>query len=247
MISLLYDLFWVVLVAVLVIVTAILWVLTVPFDRARKIIHEVSRVWATGFFRLPLGWRRHHSGLENLDSTKPYVIVVNHSSMIDVPYLYFLPRMNFRWVAKKEVAKIPFFGQMCALHGDIMVDRGTKKGALAVMEQGKMWLDRGVCVAIFPEGTRSKTGQMGAFKTGAFNLAKSAGVGILPVVLSGTDKTFKRSFYFRWRHDFGMKVLPIIPAEKVAETDLKELMDNTREVMLAAKAQLDGEIAASHK
>ncbi len=246
MISLLYILFWVVFVALMVIVTAILWIVTVPFDPTRKIIHEVSRFFATLFFRMPLGWRKHHSGFENIDSSKPWVIVVNHCSMIDVPYLYFVG-LNFRWVAKKELRSMPGFGQMIAMHGDILVDRGTKKGALLVMKKGKMWLDRGVCVAIFPEGTRSKDGNIANFKTGAFNLAKSAGVGIQPIVVSGTRQTMHHSFLFHWKHDLGIKVLPSISAEEVATTELKELMDATREQMIEAKKQLDAEIAASRK
>lgn len=246
MISIFYDLFWLVFVALMVVVTAILWVLTVPFDPARKIIHEVSRFFATLFFRMPLGWRKHHLGFENIDKTKPWVIVVNHCSMIDVPYLYFVG-LNFRWVAKKELKNMPFFGQMIAMHGDILVDRGTKKGALLVMEKGKMWLDRGVCVAMFPEGTRSKDDKIANFKTGAFNLAKSAGVGILPIVLSGTRQTIRKSFLFRWKHDLGIKVLAPISAEEVAATELKELMDATRERMITAKEELDNQIKASRK
>lgn len=246
MISLFYIILWVVLVTVMVVVTAVLWVLTVPFDSKRTIIHEVSRIFATGFFSLPWGWRKHHSGFENIDSTKPWVVVVNHCSMFDVPYLYFVG-LNFRWVAKKELRTMPGFGQMIAMHGDILVDRGTKKGAMEVMKKGKMWLDRGVCVAMFPEGTRSKNDQMGKFKTGAFNLAKSAGVGIQPIVVSGTRQTFRKSFLFRWKHDLGIKVLPSISAEEVATAELKELMDVTRERMVAAKEQLDAEIRASRK
>lgn len=247
MISALYDIFWTIQVTIMVIVTAILWIITVPFDPARKAIHKVSGFFATTFFRMPLGWHQHHFGLENIDSSKPYVIVINHCSMFDIPYLYFAKGLNFRWVAKKELAKTPLFGQMIMLHGDILVDRGTKKGALEVMHKGEMWLKRGVCVAIFPEGTRSKDDNIAGFKTGAFNLAKSAGVGILPIVLSGSRQHLRRSFIYNWKHDTGMQILPPISAEEVAATDIKELMDNTRNMMINAKQELDAKVQAASK
>lgn len=247
MISLLYDLFWVVQVIVMVVVTAILWVVTLPFDPSRKVIHEVSRFFATSFFRMPLGWHQHHFGFENIDKKKPYVIIINHCSMFDVPYLYFVKGLNFRWVAKKELAKMPFFGQMIVLHGDILVDRGTKKGVLEVMQKGKMWLDKGVSVAIFPEGTRSKDDNIANFKTGAFNLAKSAGVGILPIVLSGSRQHIRKSFYFKWRHHTGMQILPPVSAEDVANADIKELMDSLRERMIVAKQELDAHLENARK
>ncbi len=239
MISLLYDIFWAILVIIMVVVTAILWVFTVPFDPARKAIHAVSRFFATSFYKMPLGWHQHHFGLENIDTTKPYVIIVNHCSMFDVPYLYFVKGLNFRWVAKKELAKMPLFGQMIMLHGDILVDRGTKKGALEVMNKGEMWLKRGVCIAIFPEGTRSKDDNISNFKTGAFNLAKNAGVGILPIVLSGSRQHIRKSIFYNWRHHTGMQILPPVSAEEVAATDTKELMDSLRDQMISAKQKLD--------
>ncbi|MBE6209500.1 MAG: 1-acyl-sn-glycerol-3-phosphate acyltransferase [Rikenellaceae bacterium] len=223
----------------MVVVTAILWVFTVPFDPARKAIHAVSRFFATSFYKMPLGWHQHHFGFENIDTTKPYVIIVNHCSMFDVPYLYFVKGLNFRWVAKKELAKMPLFGQMIMLHGDILVDRGTKKGALEVMNKGEMWLKRGVCIAIFPEGTRSKDDNISNFKTGAFNLAKNAGVGILPIVLSGSRQHIRKSIFYNWRHHTGMQILPPVSAEEVAATDTKELMDSLRDKMIAAKQNLD--------
>ena len=182
---------------------------------------------------------RKIEGLENVDKKKPYVIVLNHNSMIDIVSLYFVP-LNFRWVSKQEVFRLPYIGPMLWMHGDIAIKRGRATESMRkVVNDGKMWLGRGVSVAIFPEGTRSKTGEIERFKGGAFALAKEAGVEILPVVLDGTTKIFKpKSFWVNWKHLLTVKVLPPIPAEKVAATDTSELANEVREMMAEALAEI---------
>ena len=94
--------------------------------------------------------------------------------MADILALYFVP-LNFRWVSKREVFRIPYIGQMLSIHGDIAIDRSRGADSMRkVTEKGKMWIGRGVSIAMFPEGTRSKSGEMGRFKQGAFALAKDA-------------------------------------------------------------------------
>jgi 1-acyl-sn-glycerol-3-phosphate acyltransferase len=164
------------------------------------------------------------------------VIVLNHSAMVDIPMLYWVP-LNFRWVSRRGILKLPFIGQYMLLHGDILIPRDNpRKAAAMVVSEGRKWLvERGVSVAIFPEGTRSKTGETGRFKPAAFALAKEAGVGILPVVLTGSRVMGKR-FRLPWRHDFGVRVLEPVSAEEVARRDPKEVMEETRERMVSALA-----------
>ena len=89
-------------------------------------------------------------------------------------------------------------------------------------------------MAIFPEGTRSKDGEIHRFKAGAFELARKAGVEILPVVLDGTTTLVKRNRLFNWRNTIRVKVLAPVPAGQVAATDTKELMAGVRERMVGA-------------
>jgi 1-acyl-sn-glycerol-3-phosphate acyltransferase len=176
--------------------------------------------------------------LENIDKKKPYVIVINHNSMVDIISLYFVP-LNFRWVSKQEVFRIPYIGPMLWMHGDIAIQRGRATESMKkVIRGGKMWIDRGVSVAIFPEGTRSKDGEIQRFKGDAFVLAKEAGVDILPVVMDGTTKIFKpKSFWFNWKHRLTVKVLPPIPAEKVKATDTTELANEVHDLMVETLAE----------
>jgi 1-acyl-sn-glycerol-3-phosphate acyltransferase len=210
-----------------------------PFDKRRRVVHELSRWLCFSWWYAPFTWRRKIEGLENVEKGKPYVICINHNSMVDIISLYFVP-LNFRWVSKREVFRMPFIGPLLWMHGDIAIQRGRPSESMKkVIRDGKKWLDRGVSVSIFPEGTRSKNGEMQRFKGGAFILAKEAGVDILPVVMDGTTKILRpKSIFFNWKHLLTVKVLPPIPAEKVVATDTSELANEVHAIMSEALAEV---------
>lgn len=221
MLSVVYYIVLLVFTLVYFVLFCVIFMLTVLFDRRRAVVHVVSRWWSKSLFRLNPRWKMRVEGLEKIDRSKPYVIIVNHQSMVDIPLLYELP-LNFRWVSKREVYKWPIFGAVLWMHGDIAIERGAKKGARRMLNEGKMWVERGVSVAVFPEGTRSKTGHVGKFRDGAFVLAKHAGVGILPCVSDGTGN-MSVGWKLRMPHRFVVKVLDPVSAEEVASSDTKEL------------------------
>ena len=238
MFTLLFAIYTFVICTVMLLLSVVAFVLTVPFDKQRKVVHELSRALVYMFVMVPPMWKRRVEGLEHIEKDKPYVIVINHQSMVDIMMLYLVP-MIFRWVSKREAYRIPFIGRFLLLHGDITIDR--KQGSKAmrkVMEKGQMWLGRGVSVSMFPEGTRSKDGEIHRFKAGAFALAKEAGVGILPVVMDGSSTMFKPSMMVNWRNEFVIRVLPPVTAEEVAQTDQNELMEQVRERMVDALAEI---------
>ena len=239
MFTLLFALYTLVVLTFFFILSFVALIVCYPFDKCRRVVHELSRWLCFSWWYAPLTWRRKIEGLENVDKKKPYVIVINHNSMADIIALYFVP-LNFRWVSKQEVFRIPYIGPMLLMHGDIAIQRGRATESMRkVINDGKMWLDRGVSVAIFPEGTRSKTGEIERFKGGAFALAKEAGVEILPVVMDGTTKIFRpKSFWFNWKHCLTLKVLPPISAEKVASTDTSEMAQQVQAMMTEALAEI---------
>ena len=166
MLSLIFYIFLVLLCTFFMVLSALALVLCWPFDRARRTVHELSRILVRIFFAIPPLWRQRVIGGEHIDRRQRYVIVINHRTVIDIPTLYYLP-LNFRWVSKREVYKVPFFGQFLFLHGDICINRGRATEAMEqLLREGKLWLSRGASVAIFPEGTRSKDGEIHRFKAG---------------------------------------------------------------------------------
>lgn len=206
----------------------ILFLLTVCFDRERSLLHHASRFWSTAIFGINPFWRIKIVGRENITKGVPYVVVTNHQSMLDIPIMYCLP-FNFKWVSKKEVARMPIFGWVLRMHGDIMIERGAASSAKKMINDGCEHLELGTSVIIFPEGTRSKDGNVGRFKEGAFLLAKSAGVGVLPCIIDGTGSANKG-----WRltipHSFTVTILPPISSEEVRDSGIKELTENVRKL-----------------
>ena len=239
MLTLIFSLYTIFILTFFLVLSLVALFVCYPFDKSRRVVHELSRWPSDSWWYVPFTWRRKIEGLENVDKKKPYVIVINHNSTIDIMSLYFVP-LNFRWVSKKEVFRIPYIGSMLWIHGDIAIQRGRATESMKkVINDGKMWIDRGVSVAIFPEGTRSKNGEIQRFKGGAFALAKEAGVEILPVVMDGTTKIFKpNSYFFNWKHYLTVKVLPPISAEKVAATDTSEMAREVQEMMTEALAEI---------
>lgn len=234
MISCIYYILLVFLCTLFLLVSAVALVVCLPFDPARRVVHELSRILVRIFFFLPPLWRHRVIGGELIDRRKSYVIVLNHNTTVDIPALYYLP-LNFRWVSKREVFKTPFFGQFLVLHGDICIDRGRAAEALEqLVREGCKWIGRGASVAVFPEGTRSKDGEIHRFKAGAFALAKEARTEILPVVLDGTKTLVKKNLLFNWRNRITVRVLPPVPVEEVEALSTGELMQSVHERMCAA-------------
>lgn len=230
-----YYIFVLVAVTIFLIATVLVFPFTVPFDKTRRAVHELSRGISMLFFRTAPCWHTRVRGLEHVDKKQTYVIVLNHRSMVDIPMLYWVP-LNFRWVSKSSAKWMPFIGQFLWLHGDMLIPlKKPRKAAYMVMHDGKMWLtERKVNVAIFPEGSRSKTDEIQRFKPTAFALAKDAGVAVLPVVLDGSRVIGKHG-KLPWKHTFTVEVLKPVSAEEIAARDPKEVMEETRDRMVAAK------------
>ena len=241
MLTILYYLVCLVAAIVLFVASFIALVVCYPFDKKRFVVHKLSK-WITDvIFGLPIHMKREVIGLENIDPHKEYVMVLNHNSMVDIISIYNLP-LVFKWVSKKEVYRIPIVGRLLWMHGDIVINRASAKEAMQLVHsKGMEWLKKGATVSIFPEGTRSKDGQIHNFKAGAFILAKDAGVPILPVVLDGTSSLVRKGWMINWRNVTTIKVLPPIPAEEVAERSIKEVMAQVHTDMVDALADIRAE------
>lgn len=238
MLTILYYLVCLVAATVLFVASFIALVVCYPFDKKRVVVHTLSK-WITDvIFGLPIFMKREVIGLENIDPRKAYVMVLNHNSMVDIISIYNLP-LIFKWVSKKEVYRIPIVGQLLFAHGDIVINRASAKEAMQLVHtRGLEWLKKGASVSIFPEGTRSKDGEIHNFKAGAFVLAKDAGVPILPIVLDGTDTMVHKGWLMNWRNKITIRILPPVSAEDVVNRDIKDVMTEVRDNMVATLADI---------
>ena len=220
------------------VVTFIALLLCYPFDKKRFVVHKLSKWLTDSFFGFGLVMKRKVEGIENLDPKGTYVMVLNHNSMVDILSIYNLP-LVFKWVSKKEVYRIPIVGRLLLAHGDIVINRASTKEAMQLVHtRGKEWLAKGASVAIFPEGTRSKDGEIHNFKAGAFILAKDAEVPILPIVLEGTDRVVRKGFFMNWSNRITIKILPPVSKQDVVERPIKEVMAEVHDSMVNALAEI---------
>ena len=126
------------------------------------------------------------TGRENIDQTQSYVIVANHQSQYDIFVLYGWLGIDFKWVMKQELRKVPGIGIGCEKVGHIFIDRSNHEKALASLRAAKEKIVNGTSVIFFPEGTRSRDGSLGVFKKGAFKMAVDLRLPILPITIVGT-------------------------------------------------------------
>ena len=163
--------------------TAIFTVCTVHWRNA-EFVHKVQQFWSRSFFWLmflPVSV----DGTEHIQPNQSYVFVSNHQSMFDVWLVYGWLPVIFKWLMKAELRKVPFVGTGCKAAGHIFIDRRNAKAAMESLKDVEKQLSNGVCTVIFPEGTRTATGEMGRFKRGAFQIAIDLGLPVIPLSLSG--------------------------------------------------------------
>lgn len=127
-------------------------------------------------------------GRENIKRGQSYVIVANHQSAYDIFVLYGNIGVDFKWIMKKELRQAPFLGWSCASLKHIFIDRSSARAAYRSIQRAKDILVGGTSVIIFPEGTRSMSGNIGKFKHGAFKMAFEMGLPILPVTIKDSYK-----------------------------------------------------------
>ncbi|MEG0467820.1 MAG: lysophospholipid acyltransferase family protein [Mucinivorans sp.] len=197
----------------------ILWALVTPFDKKGVVIFQYARLWAFCLIHMNPFWRVKITGVENVDITQSYVMMSNHQGMYDIPLLYYVP-LHFKWVAKREVLGMPIIGWVLWMQHGIALRRDDPNSAKKMLHKGVKFLKDGISVMIFPEGTRSKTGQVNKFLPGAFLMAIKAERPILPVVIEGSfDLTVTKVR----GHVFTIKILPPISVEEVRSTKAKDM------------------------
>ena len=159
--------------------------LTWPFDRNRVVTGRLYRQAGVLVSRLTPLWDFQIAGRLPVRPPGRTVVVSNHCSQAD-PFLISQLPWEMKWLGKASLFRIPVVGWSMWLAGDVPVVRGEKQSARGAMGKCRRYLERGMPVMIFPEGTRSLTDDLGPFKDGAFQLAISAGADILPLAVHGT-------------------------------------------------------------
>jgi 1-acyl-sn-glycerol-3-phosphate acyltransferase len=221
-------------------VTFVIWLLVLPFDKERDIIHWIlswqSRILV---WLLPI-WKIRIEGREKGLKETPFVIISNHQSILDILLINCL-RYRFKWISKIENMKLPVLGWYLRMADYIIINRGNNESKEEMMKKSFQYLKDGTSIMMFPEGTRSVDGEIGFFKRGAFQLAINAHVPILPVVLDGSGGVLpKHGLIFTTGHKIMIKVLDPVMPESFNTDDPDILSRNFSNFMIEALKELRG-------
>jgi 1-acyl-sn-glycerol-3-phosphate acyltransferase len=162
-----------------------------PFYPSGDHVLGVARWWSRWVTGLA-GVRVMVENRAKLEPGQPYVFMANHASTIDIWALFVAIPRPVRMIAKKQLARIPLFGWVMWAGRFIFIDRQNAAAARRSIEAAGRRIRGGDSVLIFPEGTRTRDGQLGPFKKGGFHLAIEAGVPIVPIALRGTRELMPR-------------------------------------------------------
>ena len=216
----------------------VVWLATAWWDRRRWYVGRTFRLCAAAALRLNPLWTVEVVGRLPEDRRGPYVVVCNHVSLADVVVVGSLP-WETKWVSKVANFRIPFLGLMMRLAGDISVRRRDEESRAEAYERLKAWVERGASVIIFPEGTRSRTGELLPFRNGAFRLALETGTPIVPMAVQGTREAIEKGSPFFGRARARLAILEPVPVEGLGMEDVAGLRDRVREMVRRAREELE--------
>ncbi len=217
-----------VLVALWLPMMAIVRLVTMPFDPGRYAAGWLFRRLAVVHAWFTPLWRFRVVGQLPPDPRRPYVVVANHESFVDILLISHLP-WEMKWLSKAEFFRIPGVGWLMRLAGDIPVVRGDRGSVGDALEQCRNRLARRVSVMIFPEGTRTEDGTLGSFKAAAFLLAIEAQAPVLPLAVRGTSAALRKHDWRLGVADAEVRVLEPISTHGMNRRDAVRLRRQVRQ------------------
>jgi len=197
----------------------------------------MNHIWGTLLMRLS----RSFPEIENrrilsdfYKQNRAAMFVSNHNSWMDIPFMgATIGWRNYKVVAKKELEKVPILGKGIKVAKNVCIDRSNRRSQLMTLKSGIKWLQDGVHLCTFPEGTRSKTGRMMDFKNGAFKMAHKVGAPVIPLSIVASGKVMPSYWLFPIRPSRGVaKVIVHEPIESKNKTE-EELANAARDAIIS--------------
>lgn len=224
------------------------WLFFLPFLAINTIIFGILAIvlslvinQKTGSYVGGVVWSRLNSALtpmfvktygrDKINKKQSYVIVANHKSAYDIFAVYGWLGIDFKWVMKKELAKVPGLGYGSKAVGHIFIDRSSTKAALESISKAKAKIKNGTSVLFFPEGTRSKGQELGKFKKGAFVFAFDLNLPILPITIIGTDKILPSDTFNILPGKAKIVIHDPIDISAYSRENMERLMEDTKAVI----------------
>jgi len=194
------------------------------FDKRRRFPIFAGHLWGYGMLALTGNFPK----IENKEiidefhkSGRKGMFVSNHNSWMDIPFIgYAMGWINYKFVAKKELEKVPILGFSLSVAKHMMIDRADRKSQLLTLRQGMKYMDDGVNLVTFPEGTRSRSGRVMPFKNGAFKMAHKAGKPVVPVSICNAAKVMPSHWMMPFRP--GRNICKVVVHEPIESSDKTE-------------------------
>ncbi len=189
--------------------------------------NNIVRSWARSILKIS-GISVKVKGLEKLDPKQSYLFMSNHQSTFDIMTCLSVIPGTARFLAKQELFRIPVFAQGMRAVGMIPIDRGNSKKARQSLDKAIEEIKKGVSVIIFPEGTRTKDGNIQPFKKGGFVLAIKGGIPIAPMVLTGAMEIMQKKDLRLHKGSIQIEFLEPIPTENYKYEQRQQLIQDIR-------------------
>jgi 1-acyl-sn-glycerol-3-phosphate acyltransferase len=227
--------------------TAIWFICVLPavalIGKRANFVHSNIRLWSKMLLRFLCMVDVEVKGEENIDRSKNYIIISNHRSFTDILVGSAAIPLQFRWLAKRSLFRIPLVGTAMRMAGYIPVDREHSVSASRSLQRVKEVLKKGLSVWVFPEGTRTRMEKLGRFKRGAFLVAIESGKPILPVTLINTDSIFYRPFIIRGKSVRVVIGRPLDPGS--FDNDKKTIRETTDNLVASVRHIIQTEYDAN--
>ncbi len=208
------------------------------FDRRLAALHMFSCFWGSCYTWLSPLWSVTITGRENVDRKKAYVMACNHQSMLDILIIYRI-FLHFKWVAKASLFRIPIIGWNMWLNRYVKIERSSMKSQRKMLKQCGENIQNGSSVMIFPEGTRSRNGELRAFKEGAFLIAVQQKTDIVPMVLDGSAKALpEKGIIPRTRQKVYLHILPPVPYETIKDMNVRQVSNHIHGIIAGELARM---------
>ncbi|MCK6608150.1 MAG: 1-acyl-sn-glycerol-3-phosphate acyltransferase [Flavobacterium sp.] len=230
--TLLYRIWFYILVLVPIIVLFPFILATILSEKTYPLFFKIARLWSK-IILIGMGFNYSIEGDEVFEDGKSYMLVANHTSMTDIMLMLIAVKNHpFVFVGKKELAKIPIFGfiykRVC-----ILVDRSNSKSRYQVFERAQKRIHQGLSICIFPEGgVPEEHIVLDEFKDGAFRIALEHGLPIVPMVFFDNKKRFSYTFFSGSPGKMRAKIYPIIETKGKTLEDKNALKQQVREIIL---------------
>ena len=219
-------------IAIYTIILCLWCFLLAIFDRNGRIIHFYGGVpWAKGILWV-CGVKVMVKGLANVNRSIPRIYMTNHQSYFDILAVLACLPVDFKFILKRELMKIPILGFTMKRARYIPIDRENPRKAIKSMNEAAEKIKNGSSVLIFPEGTRSIDGQIQPFKPGGFHLALKSGCDIIPITIVNSRKIVPKGSLRIEKGSFTMNIHNPIPVKGYSRKDMDQLMNLVRETMI---------------